>query len=310
MYGKFYDGDSYVVLHTSRVGGGWQWTVHFWIGENSSQDEYGAAAVWTVQIDDKLGGAATQHREVQDFESQQFLSYFNPGIQILKGGIESAFRHVDRDEHRDRLLKVKGAKNVRITEVPCYPNSLNSGDVFVLDTKDFIYEWIGKSSSIHERRKGGELCTAIRNERGAKPTIITIEESRGEDDPRFWEALGGKGPVMSAAEGGDDFSAEAEKRTEKKLFKLSDASGRLQFTQVATGKVLLNLFQTNDVFVFDSGFEIFLWIGKGASPAERSAGFGQAQEYLRNSGKPSFLPVTKIQQTVSYPETFTASLDG
>ena len=38
--------------------------VHFWIGRHSSQDEYGTAAYKTVELDDKLGGRAVQHREV------------------------------------------------------------------------------------------------------------------------------------------------------------------------------------------------------------------------------------------------------
>jgi hypothetical protein len=38
-------------------------------------------------MDDKLGGKAVQHREVQDFESEKFLSLFSPGIRILQGFI-------------------------------------------------------------------------------------------------------------------------------------------------------------------------------------------------------------------------------
>jgi hypothetical protein len=43
------------------------------------------------------------------------------------------------------------------------------------------------------------LCTAIHNERGAKPKIIVIEEGR-DDNNTFWENLGGKGPIPSADE--------------------------------------------------------------------------------------------------------------
>jgi len=92
--------------------------------------------------------------------------------------------------------------------------SLNSGDVFVLDTKDEVYEWIGKTSSVFERRKAGELCTAIKNQHGGKQTIVTINE--GEDNPKFWEFLGGKGPIEPADD--LDADADAEKREAKKLF--------------------------------------------------------------------------------------------
>ena len=42
-YGEFYTGDSYIVLHTSKEEGSdaLQWDIYFWIGSQSSQDEYG-----------------------------------------------------------------------------------------------------------------------------------------------------------------------------------------------------------------------------------------------------------------------------
>jgi gelsolin len=42
--------------------------LHIWIGKESSQDEYGTAAYKMVEADDALGGAAVQHRQVQDHE--------------------------------------------------------------------------------------------------------------------------------------------------------------------------------------------------------------------------------------------------
>jgi len=205
-------------------------------------------------------------------------------------------------------LKVKGKKNVRITEVSCCTASLNSGDVFVLDSKDEVFQWIGKQASAFERAKGGELCTAIRNERGAKPNIITLEEVRGDDNHNFWENLGGKGPIATAEEGGDDLASEQETKAEKKLFRLSDSKGSIEFTPVASGKIYKKMLDTNDVFIFDSGFEIFVWIGQGASKAERSSGIGQAQSYLKTSGRPAYLPISRIQEKSQIP-TFDALFD-
>lgn len=76
-HGKFFTGDSYIILNTKednkkRL----SWDVHFWLGLETSQDEAGAAAILTIQLDDLLGGAPVQHREVQEHESSKFLGYF------------------------------------------------------------------------------------------------------------------------------------------------------------------------------------------------------------------------------------------
>jgi gelsolin len=60
------------------------WDIHFWLGSKTSQDESGAVAILSVNMDNfRFNGAAIQHRETQGYESKQFLSYFEPGMAKL-----------------------------------------------------------------------------------------------------------------------------------------------------------------------------------------------------------------------------------
>jgi len=294
-YGKFFSGDSYIVLHTyiKKGGNALCWDVHFWLGKFTTQDEAGTAAYKTVELDDLLGGAPVQHREVQEHESDLFLSYFNNQLRIQDGGIESGFRHVKPEEYRPRLLHLKGKRKIRVTEVPKSFKSLNSGDVFVLDCGMNIYQWNGAKSGPSEKMKGAQLCRAIDDERKGLPKVQVFEEG-GKDQKDWWTALGGEGPVASAESGGSD--EEADKNTQKKLYQLSDATGKLEFKEVAstTGKIKRKSLDSNDVFVLDTGAEVFAWIGKGSSKGERKTAMQYAQDYLKKYNRPAWVPISRI----------------
>jgi hypothetical protein len=131
-----------------------------------------------------------------------------------------------------------------------------------------------------------------------------LEES-GKDLADFWKAIGGQGPVKTAEEGGDDL--EHEKATEKKLFQLSDASGKLEFKEVGKGAAIKrSMLDSNDVFILDTGAEVYAWIGKGASPDEKKKAMQFAQDYLQKHNKPLFVPITRILEGGAN-ETFESS---
>jgi len=307
QYGSFYDGDSYICLNTYNKPGSpaLLFDVHFWLGTYTSQDEAGTAAYKTVELDDKLGGAPVQHREVQGHESDLFLSYFKNEIKLLSGGVETGFKHVKPEEYQPRLLHLKGKKKIRVTQVELNRGSLNSGDVFILDGGLKIWQWNGRKAGPQEKQKGAQLGQAIAGERKGKAKVFVLEE--GDKDADFWKLLGGEGAVKSAEEGGDDNEAEATGT--KALFHLSDASGKMEFKQVATGSACKkNLLNSDDVFILDTGAEVITWIGKGASENEKKHALGFAQDYLKKYNRPAYLPISRVLEG-SENAVFNASLN-
>jgi len=296
QYGSFYSGDSYIVLHTYKAtadSAKLLYDVHFWLGTYTTQDEAGTAAYKTVELDDFLGGLPVQYREVQGYESQRFLSYFSKGgIRLLEGGAQTGFKHVDAGSYRTRLLQVKGKKHVRVHEVPLSHASLNSGDVFIVDAGADLIQWNGSKAGALEKAKGAEVVQAIEGERNGKASGRVIEES--EDDAAFWKLLGGKGAVAPAEAGGSD--VEAEKSHSGSLHRLSDASGKFTFTEVSAKaeKLKRSLLDSNDVFILDTGAEVFAWVGKNSSVGEKKKALQFAQEYVTAHKLPVHTQVVRI----------------
>lgn len=130
-------------------------------------------------------GTGVQHREVQEHESHSFLSYFSNstagGIQYMKG-TESDI-NASKDAKISRLFHIKGKihdlhyemneillskewtgkKLVKVSQVTVSHASLNSGDVFVMDRGNKIFQWNGKESSRIERSKAMQFCQNVKN---------------------------------------------------------------------------------------------------------------------------------------------------
>ena len=286
---KLYTGDSYIFLKTIHGSSGTAWNIHFWLGKESSVDEIGIAAYKTVELDESLGGGPVQYREVQDNESELFLQLFEETIEYLQGGVDSGFKTVVRGVHRTRLLRLKGAKSVRVTEVKCVSGSLNTGDAFLLDLHPSLFVFYGADCSRAEKLKAQEVARGIKDgERGGKAALVFVDE-----DPHcaeFWEALGGEVTVTDPGE--DDAAADARVAQATKLLRVSDSGGELTVTEAKA--VLRAELDTEDVFLLDADDEVFVWVGKACSPAERKEGVPRAQAYLAQAGKPAHTRVTRL----------------
>ncbi|KAF4456741.1 hypothetical protein F53441_1177 [Fusarium austroafricanum] len=293
-YGQFYDGDSFIVLYSEMIGSddGSEKLVHdifFWLGAHTSQDEAGTAAYKTVELDEFLKGTATQHREIQEAPSDDFLALF-PRISIRSGGTRSGFRHVEEEEEPEEtltLLRVfknpaAGASGVVVHEVEPVWRSLDDTDVFVLDVGDKIWVWQGKDCSPMEKAKAAQIVHDMTVAKHAEVEVISQTESRsrrivdllGGDDETPRERFYCKKPITQRT---------TADQASKKLFRLSDASGQLSFGLVKEAeRILHDDLESDDVFLLDDGGRaIWVWQGSGASAAEKKSWFKVAQAYVR-----------------------------
>ncbi|TLD34075.1 hypothetical protein PspLS_00213 [Pyricularia sp. CBS 133598] len=323
-YGQFYDGDSYIVLHSWKVGNDNQdgqqqqqaadseqeknklgHEIFFWLGRYTTQDEAGTAAYKTVELDEFLRGRATQHRELQKCMSDEFVALF-PRIKVLSGGVESGFRRVEEDpeEKQDyvtllRVFKLPGGRagrdSIVVHEVDATAASLDDKDVFVLDTGSKIWVWQGRSCSPMEKAKAAQVVHDMTLAKHVEVEVLSQTESRHSV---VVSMLGGKdeyGPSHEfkcarpvGTRSGEDSSQSQQTqqcRRPRRLWRLSDASGRLEFTLVKDGEPLSPRdLDGNDVFLLDDeGREIWIWEGRGASKAEKASWLRVAQHYVRRT---------------------------
>ena len=228
--------------------------------------------------------------QCQGSESQGFLLLFPGGVEYLPGGVDSGFRAVDRDAYTTRLIHVKGKRTVRSWEVPLAASSLNTGDVFILDTASKIFLFNGKDANRMEKMKGLEVASRIKDqERGGRPELVFMDE-----EPRcaeFWDALGGYTEITDPGPADD-----AVTHTAPKMFKISDASGSVTFEPVVLpdGKLKRDLLDTNDVFLVDVGSKVFIWVGRGSTLAEKKESMPRAAAYLRDSRGNANVPVERV----------------
>ncbi|KAJ4804836.1 Villin-3 [Rhynchospora pubera] len=205
-YGKFYSGDSYIILRTSaHRGGAYVYDIHFWIGKHSTQDEFGTAAIKTIELGEILGGRAIQHREIQGHESGKFLYYFKPCIVPLQEGFASGFKRHE-EQYEIRLYVCRGNRVARMNQVPVSLSSLNHDHIFILDTESKVYQFNGKTSSIQERAKALEVITYLKDKfhsgRRCGFAIVDDGECKPELDSEsgeFWAYFGGFAPIAEKA---------------------------------------------------------------------------------------------------------------
>ncbi|XP_075990062.1 gelsolin, cytoplasmic-like [Anticarsia gemmatalis] len=298
LYGKFYNGDSYIVLKTT---GEDQSTLyhdaHFWLGENTTQDKMGSAAIWTVTLDDMLGGKAVHHREVQGHESSLFLGYFKPAIRYLEGGNESGFNEVETNAGAEkRLLKLSGCDNMRIKEVPAEASSLTKDHCFILEVDHDIFVLMPEGAKATQRRKIISVANKLRDdEHNGRATIEIIDEfSSDEDVGLFFEALGSgsKDEIDS-----DDSSETYARANISAVYLYKVLLGDDLELEALNKPFKQSKLAADEVYILDTPCSgVYIWIGSEVSSEVKKTYHEIADKYLQAKEYPAWVNVTKVSQ--------------
>ncbi|XP_073988198.1 villin-1-like isoform X2 [Rhodnius prolixus] len=313
-YGVFYDGDSYIVYAASEYGkhvgpsakvrevhGRLEQHIHFWLGGSTSQDESAVAAYKSVELDEYLGGNPVQHRETRGNESPRFKAYFKQGLRILLGGVASGLKHINGTVE-SRLFRVKGRRSPVLTQMPSIAwEHFNSGDVFIIDTKDVVFVWSGKTANSMEKLQAAKVAVQFRDERNAL-SIVFVDDGKESELTGPEQTLLGYyldlSPIAKRVmpeNSGDDENAEGQIRSALKLYRCSDAEGVYKVVEVKSGALQQTDLDLKDSFIVDNGpFHIWVWIGRQASTKERVEAMRNAHGFLKKKNYPKDCRISRV----------------
>jgi len=211
-----------------------------------------------------------------------------------KGEVTTAINYGDGDPASfPRLVRVSIQGNARASSaagvstqsVPLSPSSLNTKDMFILDNNDTVYQW-GQRASISERSAASELARTLDDHRKSNVSVKVLDDIYNKKDAdvnEFWKLLGASEIPEKIS---DDDSAAGYLPSVYKV----DPNASEKFSLVAQGKKIhRSALKTDSVYLLDTGFEYYFWLGR-SSPAD-VRNFSKslaAEQYTKQKERPKF----------------------
>ena len=175
-------------------------TIYVWIGSKCSVDEKTTGAANARRLDQERGGAAKIITVDESQETAEFLKVVasmgtmkiveqNIAKTMLKDVVTGDWAQFA--EHKNVLFRVsaeefEGVDSMKLIQVPFSKDSLDSEDCFVADLGTDVYIWQGKTCSVKEKVKAGQMARKIDAERAGEQNETFFEEG---DDAEFLAAI-------------------------------------------------------------------------------------------------------------------------
>lgn len=185
-------------------------SVYIWLGENSSVDEKGAAAMQAQSIDEERSGASKVITIDQGQETDDFYEALVPmgSVRFVdKNLVGSMLKDVETGswaghmEHVNALYRVSSedvegdVNKMKYVQVPFEKESLESDNAFIADLGDEFLVWVGSGANVKERMMAGKWAHQFDAERAGAQPIYYYDE--GEDE-EFMDKCWGAGIVKSS----------------------------------------------------------------------------------------------------------------
>ncbi|KAJ2949229.1 hypothetical protein O0L34_g6178 [Tuta absoluta] len=293
-FGKFFEGDCYIVLKTSvEEQGQLSWDIHFWIGSKATLDKGACAAMHAVNLRNLLGAKRTQRHEQGD-ETEEFIALFpTPPVYLQGSHTPSGFYTVDEPHYESRLYRVHAAGNgIHLEPVAVHYESLDPRYVFVLDTGLTIYLWNGKKAKNTLKSKARLFAEKI-NKEERKNKAELIAEPPGKEPRAFWDLLGyeGDNPYVPKEHVPAEFAWPPPR-----LYRVELGMGYLELPQPEPAPLARTVLNTRNVYILDARADVFVWFGKKSSRLVRAAAVKLAQELFNMVARPTHSLVTRLQE--------------
>jgi hypothetical protein len=201
------------------------------------------------------------------------------------------------EKGQPRLIHIKGRKRILVRQVALSRESLNEGDVFVLDDgAGTLFQWNGRLSNRIEKGKALDIVKNIKDkEKGGNAKVVVLEQGTSDQQPhadRFWELLGGRGPIPSAESAGDDLEVEKMMMEYVQLFKIVHVKNKIEPVLVARGVLKKEMLDDEECYLLDCIAEIFVWCGRKTPMTRRQHAMQMAAE-LKQSREVWTAPISK-----------------
>ena len=205
---------------------------------------------------------------------------------------------------------------------------MNSGDVFVLETQKYIFQWNGPKSNQMEKGKALDVCVQMRIERNARPRVLVLDARESSHELNlFWEALtsdandeGGVRevqPVQDPEAGGDDTEYEIALMASFKLYRVAPSgtdneADDCKIELVSEGREpRVEQLERSCCFVLDAVSELYVWYGSLSSNALREQALALGRELGSEAGREASAReptvVRERSETILFKEKFAGS---